>query len=78
MLKLSKTLNRLLDFLSKRIRMNIRHFISLIISKCYSNKVKENLIAFGSTNGNAFAGNTRDLFLYLNKNSNYHCVWFTS
>ncbi|MFX0186739.1 MAG: CDP-glycerol glycerophosphotransferase family protein [Candidatus Hodarchaeota archaeon] len=58
--------------------MNIRHFFSLIISKFYSNKVDENLIVFGSTNGNAFSGNSKELFLYLTENSNYHCVWFTS
>jgi CDP-glycerol glycerophosphotransferase (TagB/SpsB family) len=49
-----------------------------MISKFYSNKVYDNLIVFGSTNGNAFSGNSKELFLYLSKNSNYHCVWFTS
>ncbi|MFX0141129.1 MAG: hypothetical protein ACFFDN_46250, partial [Candidatus Hodarchaeota archaeon] len=58
--------------------MNIRHLFSLIISKLYSNKIDDNLIAFGSTNGNAFTGNSKELFLYLSKNSKYHCVWFTS
>ncbi|MFX1385556.1 MAG: CDP-glycerol glycerophosphotransferase family protein [Promethearchaeota archaeon] len=78
MLKTTKIFNRVLDLFSKNLGMNIRHLFSLIISKFYDNKVDENLIAFGSTNGNAFSGNSKELFLYLNKNSNYHCVWFTS
>ncbi len=78
MLKLTDTFNRILDFISKKIGMNIRHFISWSLSKFYSNKVDENLIVFGSTNGNSFSGNSRDLFLYLIENSNYNCVWFTS
>ncbi|MFX1393998.1 MAG: CDP-glycerol glycerophosphotransferase family protein [Promethearchaeota archaeon] len=78
MLKITKIFNRVLDLFSKKLGMNIRHLFSLIISKFYDNKVNENLIAFGSTNGNAFTGNSKELFLYLNKNSNYHCVWFTS
>jgi len=76
--KTTKLFNRVLDLLSKRLGMNIRHLFSLIISKFYNNKVDDNLIAFGSTNGNSFSGNSKELFLYLNKNSNYHCVWFTS
>jgi len=78
MLKLTKTFNRVLGFISKKIGMNIRHLFSWSLSKFYSNDVDENLIVFGSTNGDAFSGNSRDLFLYLTENSNYHCVWFTS
>ncbi len=78
MLKLTLTFNRLLDFISDKIGMNIRHLFSFGLSKLYSNKVDENLLVFGSTNGNAFSGNSRDLFLYLTKNTNYKCVWFTS
>jgi len=78
MSKLSKIYNRSLDFLSEEIGMNIRHLISWSLSKFYTNKVDENLIVFGSTNGNAFSGNSRELFLYLTENTNYKCVWFTS
>jgi len=78
MITLTKIFNRLLDFFSKKLGMNIRHLISWSLSKFYSNEIDENLIVFGSTNGNAFSGNSRDLFLYLTKNTNYHCVWFTS
>jgi CDP-glycerol glycerophosphotransferase (TagB/SpsB family) len=78
MIKLTKTFNRLLGFISKKIGMNIRHLFSWSLSKLYSNKVDQNLIVFGSTNGDAFSGNSRDLFLYLTENSKYHCVWFTS
>ena len=70
--------NRFLDFISKKIGMNIRHLFSFSLSKLYSNKVNENILVFGSTNGNSFSGNSRELFLYLNKYSKYHCVWFTS
>ena len=76
--KTTKIYNRILDLLSKRIQMNVRHLFSLIISKLYSNRVDENLIVFGSTNGNSFSGNSKELFLYLSKNSKYHCVWFAS
>ena len=78
MLRLSMIFNRFLDFISKKIGMNIRHLFSFSLSKLYSNKVCDNLIVFGSTNGNAFSGNSRELFLYLTKYSEYHCVWFTS
>jgi len=75
---LSKAINFLFDFLSKRIHMNIRHFFSFLISKLYSNKINEKLVAFGSTNGHAFSGNSKDIYLYLMKNSDYRCVWFSS
>ena len=78
MIKLTKTFNRLLSFISKKIGMNIRHLFSWSLSKLYSKKVNQDLIVFGSTNGDAFSGNSRDLFLYLTENSKYHCVWFTS
>ncbi len=78
MIKLAKTFNRLLGFISNKIGMNIRHLFSWSLSKLYSNKVDQDLIVFGSTNGDAFSGNSRDLFLYLTENSNYHCIWFTS
>ena len=78
MLKVAIKFNYLLDFISKKIGMNIRHLFSWALSKLYPNKVYQNLIVFGSTNGNAFSGNSRDLFLYLTENSNFHCVWFTS
>ena len=78
MIKLTKIFNRFLGFFSKKIGMNIRHLFSWFLSKLYSNEVDENLIVFGSTNGDSFSGNSKDLFLYLNKYSNYHCIWFTS
>ena len=78
MIKLTKIFNLFLGFISKKIGMNIRHLFSWSLSKLYSNEVDENLIVFGSTNGDSFSGNSRDLFLYLNEYSNYHCIWFTS
>ncbi len=78
MLKITFSFNRLLDFISKKIGMNIRHLFTWSLSKLYPNRVDENLIVFGSTNGKAFSGNSKDLFLYLTKNTKYKCVWFTS
>jgi CDP-glycerol glycerophosphotransferase len=78
MIKLTKTFNSFLGFISKKIGMNIRHLFSWSLSKLYSNDVDDNLMVFGSTNGDSFSGNSRDLFLYLNEYSNYHCIWFTS
>ena len=77
-IKISKVLSFSIDFISKKIGMNIRHLFAYILSKLYSNRVNENLLVFGSTNGNAFSGNSKYLFLYLNQNSNYHCIWITS
>ena len=77
-LKFNKLLNFSFDIISKKLRLNIRHLIAYTLSKLYSNRVNEKLLVFGSTNGNAFSGNSKYLFLYLNQNSNYHCIWITS
>lgn len=77
-IKINKFSNYLLDFVSKKIGLNLRHIFSYVLSKLYSTKVNEKLLVFGSTNGQAFSGNSKYLFLYLNQNSNYQCVWITS
>ncbi|MFX1408972.1 MAG: CDP-glycerol glycerophosphotransferase family protein [Promethearchaeota archaeon] len=76
--KINKLVNFILDDISKKIGFNIRHLIAYIISKLYSNKIDENLLIFGSTSGKAFLGNSKYLFLYLNQNSKYNCIWITS
>jgi len=76
--KINKVANNLLDFISNKINVNVTHLIAYLISRLYSNKVDDNLLVFGSTNGNAFSGNSKYLFLYLMQHSNYRCVWITS
>ncbi|MHA1147609.1 MAG: CDP-glycerol glycerophosphotransferase family protein [Promethearchaeota archaeon] len=68
---------RILDIVSKKIRFNLFHTISYILSKFYPNNVIDNLLVFGSTNGNAFSGNTKTLFEYMHKNPKYKCIWIT-
>ncbi|MFW9942041.1 MAG: CDP-glycerol glycerophosphotransferase family protein [Candidatus Thorarchaeota archaeon] len=77
MVKISKLLNFSFDFISKKLGLNIRHLFTYFLSKLYSNRVDEKLLVFGSTNGKAFSGNSKYLFLYLKQNSNYKCVWIT-
>lgn len=81
MTRLKNVINKLsnysIDFINKKTKLNIRHLIAYFLSKLCSNTVNENLIVFGSNNGKAFSGNSKYLFLYLNHNSNYHCIWFT-
>ncbi|MFX1408971.1 MAG: CDP-glycerol glycerophosphotransferase family protein, partial [Promethearchaeota archaeon] len=76
--KIKKVQNFLLDFISNKIGFNIRHLIAYFISKLYSNKIDDNLLVFGSTNGKAFSGNSKYLFLHLTQHSSYHCIWVTS
>ncbi len=72
-------LNFLLDFIYKKFDMDIRHLITYFLSILYSNNQVDNkLLIFGSTNGKEFLGNSKDLFLYLTKHSEYHCVWITA
>ena len=76
--RMNNIINFSLDFISKRLKLNIRHLITYYLSKFYSNKVNKKLIVFGSNNGKTFAGNSRILFLYLTQNSSYNCIWLTS
>ncbi|MFX0043510.1 MAG: CDP-glycerol glycerophosphotransferase family protein [Candidatus Hodarchaeota archaeon] len=76
--KINKAVNNLLDFISKKININVRHLIAYLISKLYSSEIDNKLLVFGSTNGNAFSGNSKYLFLYLTQHSKYHCIWVTS
>jgi CDP-glycerol glycerophosphotransferase len=76
--KIKKVPSFLIDIISKKLGLNIRHLFAYILSKLYSNRVNENLLVFGSTNGNAFSGNSKYLFLFLTQNSKYQCIWITS
>ena len=75
--RFNKIFNSILEFISKKVGMNIKHIISYPLSKLFSAKVYDNLLVFGSTNGQAFAGNPKVIFQYLCEHSNYHCVWIT-
>ena len=75
--RFNRIFNSALEFISKKVGMNIKHILSYPLSKLFSKKVYDNLLVFGSTNGNAFAGNPRTVFEYLCEHSNYHCVWIT-
>jgi len=46
-----------------------------IISRLFRGKVDEDLIITGAYSGNAYFDNTRTLFEFLNKHSNYRVVW---
>ena len=48
-----------------------------IISRLFRGNVDEDLIIMGAYGGNVYLGNTRTLFEFLNKHSNYRVVWIT-
>lgn len=75
---MNKFFNYLIDFVNNKTRLNLRHLFAYFLSKLCSKKVNENLIVFGSNNGKGFSGNSKYLFLYINQNSNYQCIWFTA
>lgn len=64
--------------ISKKAGANFRHLFSFPLSKLYSKKINEKLLVFGSTNGNAYAGNSKVVFEYLCEHSDYYCVWITA
>jgi CDP-glycerol glycerophosphotransferase len=76
--RFSRIFNSFLEFISKQVGINIKHIITYPLSKLFSNKVYDKLLVFGSTNGQAFAGNPKVVFDYLCEHSNYNCVWITA
>ncbi|NVM36983.1 MAG: CDP-glycerol glycerophosphotransferase family protein [Candidatus Lokiarchaeota archaeon] len=50
----------------------IKHF-----SRFYSKKIDEKLIILGAYGGEAFIGNTKYLFKFLNEHSKYKIIWVT-
>ncbi len=75
---LQKHFIKSLNFVSGKIGINLLHIFSYPLSKLYCNRIIDNLFIFGSTNGNAFAGNSRVIFEYLCENMDYYCVWMTA
>lgn len=53
------------------------HLALYHFSKLFRGKVDNNLIVLGGNYGKIFAGNTKYLYLYLKKNTNYKLVWIT-
>ena len=49
-----------------------------LISKFVSNRINENLIVMGAYGGNWYIDNTKYLFEYLNRHSDYKLVWITN
>ncbi|MHA1273753.1 MAG: CDP-glycerol glycerophosphotransferase family protein [Promethearchaeota archaeon] len=76
--KINLFLDKIVEVISQKLKMNIKHPITFILSKLFdNNSIIENLLVFGSTNGNAYAGNSKALFEYLNEKTRYKCVWIT-
>jgi len=48
-----------------------------LASKLIRLPIDRNLLIFGGNLGKAFLGNTKYLFLYFNKYSNYNCIWIS-
>ncbi len=61
----------------KVLRDIVIPFCFKFISKVFRSKVDENLIIMGAYSGNSYMDNTKYLFEFLNKRSNYNVVWFT-
>ena len=51
-------------------------FITVNISKLYRGKVDKKLIILGGSSGKAFIGNTKYLYYYLKKHSDYKLIYF--
>lgn len=47
------------------------------VSRFFSNKIDEKLIVLGAYGGQAFIGNTKCLFKFLNEHSKYKIIWVT-
>jgi len=61
----------------KVLRDIVIPFCFKFTSKVFRSKVDENLIIMGAYSGNSYMDNTKYLFEFLNKRSNYNVVWFT-
>lgn len=66
--------NKISKFLKYCIKISLLKGLRLI-SRFKSSKIDENLLIFGAHQGEAFIGNTKYLFLYLNEFSDYECIW---
>jgi len=65
--------NQLYEF----VRTIIFPFCLKLVSKLFQSKVDDNLIIMGAHGGYAYLDNTKYLFEFLNKHSDYKIVWIT-
>ncbi len=59
------------------IKSIIKNIIYIILSIARLFLKKSNIIIIGGSNRSRYAGNTKYLFEYLHKNSDYQCYWLT-
>ncbi len=74
--KISEIATKIFNFDISNIKiftLKVLKLISILIRR----KIDENLLIFGGNLGKAFLGNTKYLFLYFNKYSNYKCLWIS-
>ena len=55
----------------------LRSLITINISKLFRAKVDKKLIVLGGSSGKAFIGNTKYLYDYMKKNTDYKLIYFT-
>ena len=67
-------MNKISKFLKYLIKISLLKGLRFI-SRFKSSKIDDNLLIFGAYQGDAFLGNTKYLFLYLNEFSDYECIW---
>ena len=80
---LKRIINKIIPFLkmfrlAKFLRINnsiLFSFITINISKLYRGYVDEKLIVLGGSSGKAFIGNTKYLYYYLKKNTDYKLIY---
>ncbi len=72
-LKIKKLLSKFLKINSQYIINVIIHYISIFFGRRVDNK----LIVLGAANGKAFIGNTKYIYEYLKKNTDYKLIWFS-
>ncbi|MFX0071439.1 MAG: CDP-glycerol glycerophosphotransferase family protein, partial [Candidatus Hermodarchaeota archaeon] len=64
--------------LAKFLRINTQFFFDVVcyhFSRLFKANVDDKLIVLGGANGKSFMGNTKYLYKYLKKNTNYKLVW---
>ncbi len=67
--------------LTRKLQINPHFLNDLAIhhfSRLFKGKVDDKLIVLGAINGKAFIGNTKYIYNYLTKNTNYKVFWFAN
>jgi len=74
--KIREITTKIFDFDLSNFKIFILKVLKLI-SILIRPKIDKDLLIFGGNLGKAFLGNTKYLFLYFNKYSNYKCLWIS-